>query len=171
MLNIKLAKKKDIELIALLGRVTYSESHGRFIEDKNDLIQYNNKAFSIKQIKNELNDENNIFFIAFFNDFPVGYAKIVKNATSKYINSTNICRLERIYVLEDFLDQKIGKKLFKTVVNTAKELQFEEIWLTTHIKNYRAIKFYKQNNFRLNGDFTFYVNNKGYPNFVYSKTL
>lgn len=171
MLKIKLAKKTDVELIALLGRVTYSESHGSFIENKLDLMKYNDKAFSIEQITNEVSDNNNIFFIVFVKKFPVGYAKIIKNVSSEYIKSTNTCRLERIYVLQEFLDQKIGKELFKTVLKTAKELQFEQIWLTTYIKNYRAIRFYEKNNFKHIGDFTFKVNQKPYPNFIYSKKI
>lgn len=171
MLTIKLAKKTDVELMALLSRITYSESHGEFIHDKNDLIQYNNNTFSIEKIENELNDKSNIFFIAFLNNFPVGYSKIVKNAKSEYLNSTNICRLERIYVLEEFLDKKIGRGLLNTILKTVKELKFEQIWLTTYIKNYRAIKFYEKNNFKHVGDFTFKVNDTPYPNFVYSKTI
>lgn len=102
MIVIKKAEKKDTQIIALLGRITYSESHGKFITDKNDLIKYNDKAFAIEQIHSEIKDKNNIFYIAFLNNFPVGYAKIIKNAKSNYINTINICRLERIYLLEDF---------------------------------------------------------------------
>lgn len=171
MIDIRVANKKDAQIIALLGRVTYSESHGKFIKDKNDLIQYNNKAFSVKQITSELNNKSNIFYIAFINNFPVGYAKVIKNASLEYINSINICRLERIYVLDEFLNQKIGKELFKTILKQMQELRFEEIWLTTYIKNYRAIKFYEKNNFKQIGDFTFRVNQAEYPNFVLSKKI
>ena len=37
MINIKKAEASDADILALLGRLTYIESHGHFIEDKNDL--------------------------------------------------------------------------------------------------------------------------------------
>lgn len=134
MIQIKKAKVSDSTIIAILGRITYTESHGKFIENKKDLISYNNKAFSIKQIESEIIDTKNIFYLAFIDDFPVGYAKIVKNAQSEHVNAVNICRLERVYVLNEFLKMKIGSKLLKTVLKKASELLFDEIWLTTYIK-------------------------------------
>lgn len=171
MIIVKTVKEKDTHVLALLGRTTYSESHSKFITDKADLIKYNNSAFSIKQIQSEIKDDNNIFYIAFFDDFPVGYTKIIKNAKSKYINSTNICRLERIYVLEEFLGMKIGLKLLNSALRKAQELEFEEIWLTTYVKNFKAIDFYIKNSFCQVGSFNFLVNRTEYPNFVFSKKI
>ena len=48
MVKIKIATKKDIEVLALLGRLTWIESHGHFIEDKNDVLKYlNDESFPI----------------------------------------------------------------------------------------------------------------------------
>ncbi len=39
MIRIKLAKETDIEVVALLGRLTWAESHGHYIDDKNNLLK------------------------------------------------------------------------------------------------------------------------------------
>lgn len=70
-----------------------------------------------------------------------------------------------------FLGMKIGLKLLKSVLREAQKLKFEEVWLTTYIKNFKAIDFYKKNNFNKIGSFTFQVNKTEYPNFVFSKKL
>lgn len=171
MIHIKKATISDVKILALLARITYSESHEAFINNTEDLIKYNNDAFSIEKISETLNDENTCYFIAEVNDFPVGYAKLILNAENKNIEDKNSCRLERIYVLNEFLGQKIGYKLYETVINEAKNLSFHNIWLTTYIKNTTAINFYTKLNFKNVGDFTFYVNGKPFENFVFSKKL
>ena len=65
MIEIKTAKASDTEVLALLGRLTYVESHGHFIEDKNDLQQYINGAFSVSKTKEELNNSKNLYYIIY----------------------------------------------------------------------------------------------------------
>ena len=45
-IEIRLAKKEDSQFIALLGRITFTETFGRFFRDQNDLIDYYNFTFS-----------------------------------------------------------------------------------------------------------------------------
>ncbi|OSY89190.1 hypothetical protein WH52_00605 [Tenacibaculum holothuriorum] len=171
MIKIKIATHKDVEILALLGRVTYSESHGHFINNAEDLYNYNNEAFSIQRTTEELYKKENIYWIAYLNNFPVGYAKLVLNADNDSISDQNICRLERIYVLNEFLGKKVGYQLYNTVLDKAKELKFNQIWLTVYIKNYKAIKFYEKQDFKKVGDYTFWVNGKAFENYIHSKPI
>ncbi|CAM1370368.1 GNAT family N-acetyltransferase [Tenacibaculum xiamenense] len=171
MIEIKRAKVSDSEVVALLGRITYSESHGHFIENKQDLFDYNSMAFSIERTSKDLADTNNLYFILYYNSFPAGYAKIVLNAKNENVDSNNCCRLERIYILNEFLSLKLGQKTLDVMLKKAKELNFDTIWLTTYIKNYRAIKFYQKNEFLHVGNYSFRVGGTDYDNFVFSKSL
>jgi len=171
MITIKKPKINDAQLVALLARVTYSESHAHFINNDEDLKNYKDKFFSVSHIKSELENENNIYRIAYINDFPVGLIKINKFKTSEHITSKNICKLERIYVLEEFIPQKIGLHLLDLATKIASELKFEQLWLSVYIKNFRAIKFYKKNNFKDVGRLNFLVNGKEFENIVFSKDL
>lgn len=171
MIDIKIATKATIEVLALLGRITYIESHSHFIDDKKDLSKYVNEAFSVSKIKQEIGNPNNLFFIIYSDDLPVGYAKLVLNANHTSILSQNNCRLERIYILNDFIPLKIGQKLLSYIEEEAKALQFDFMWLSVYIKNYRAIKFYQKNEFKNVGELNFLVNRKAYKNIVFSKKL
>ena len=39
MIKIKQAKESDTDVLALLGRLTWAESHGHYIDDKNNLLK------------------------------------------------------------------------------------------------------------------------------------
>lgn len=171
MIKIKIANNENIEVLALLGRITYAESHGHFIDDKNDLIEYINNAFSISKTKEDVNNLKNIFYIIYVNELPVGYAKLILNEGYKNITSQNNCLLERIYILDDFIPMKIGKKFFAFLEDKARELNFDNMWLSVYIKNNRAIRFYQKNKFKEIGELNFLVNGKEYENIVFSKKL
>lgn len=171
MITIREATSNDIEILALLGRVTYSESHGHFINNVEDLYNYNNEAFSIQRTTEELYKKENIYWIAYSNNLPVAYAKLVLNAENDSVSDKNSCRLERIYVLNEFLGKKIGYQLYNTVLNKAKELNYNQIWLTVYIKNYKAITFYEKQDFKKVGSYTFWVNEKAFENYIHSKPI
>lgn len=171
MINIRTANSADAEMLALLSRVTYTESHGEYIENKMHLFNYENEAFSVVKVRDELNDSNIIYDILYYNDFPVGYSKLVLNATNENISSKNICRLERIYVLYDFIHLKVGHQLMNLAFDKAKQGGFDILWLSVYIKNDRAIRFYEKNEFENVGALNFMVDGKSYENIVFAKKL
>lgn len=171
MIKIKLADQSDSKILALLGRVTYVESHGHFIEDKKDLRKYIDQAFSVAKTTKDLINSNNLFYLIFVEDLPVGYAKLVLNATNKDVSSKKNGCLERIYILNDFIPMKLGIKLLTFIEEKVKKLNLDTLWLTVYTKNIRAIRFYQKNNFKTVGEVDFLVNNKNYENLVLSKTI
>lgn len=171
MIKIKIATETDIEVLALLGTITYTESHSHFIDDENDLIEYNNTAFSVSKTKQDINNPENLLYIISVDDLPVGYAKLVLNAIHKNVASQNNCRLERIYILKDFIPLKIGQQFLTFLEEKAKELQLDIMWLSVYIKNSRAIKFYQKNEFKEVGELKFLVSGKEYENIVFSKNI
>nr|WP_321234972.1 GNAT family N-acetyltransferase [uncultured Psychroserpens sp.] len=171
MIKIKTAKKADTEVLALLGRLTWAESHGHYIEDKNNLLNYLDENFSVSKTKQNIKNTKNHFYIIYADDFPVGYAKIIVNEKQESVTSQNNCRLERIFILDDFIPLKIGKQLLTYVEEQAKALQLDTMWLSVYIKNKRAIRFYEKNEFKNVGELNFIVNGKSYENIVFSKKL
>ena len=53
MIKIKKANEADTEVLALLGRLTWTESHVHYLDDKNMLIKYLDENFSISKTKLE----------------------------------------------------------------------------------------------------------------------
>ncbi len=171
MIKIKKAKKTDIEILALLGRLTWAESHGHYIDDKNNLLKYLDENFSVSKTEQNINNPKQLFYIMYADDLPIGYAKLIVNAIQENVASQNNCRLERIFILNDFIPLKIGKQLLTYVEEQAKALQLDTMWLSVYIKNKRAIRFYERNEFKNVGDLNFIVNGKSYENIVFSKEL
>ncbi|SEM18080.1 Ribosomal protein S18 acetylase RimI [Aquimarina amphilecti] len=171
MIKIKIAKETDTAILALLARVTWVESHGHYIEDKNNLLEYLNKNFSVSKTKQDINDPKNFFYIVYVDDLPVGYAKLVLNEKQESVVSDNSCRLERIFIQNEFIPLKVGQKLLTFVEKKAKALQSDTMWLSVYIKNKRAIRFYERNEFKNVGELNFLVNGKAYENIVFSKEI
>jgi len=171
MIKIRIANEADTDVLALLGRETYIESHGHFIDDENDLSKYCNESFSVSKTKQDLNNPNNFFYIIYADYLPVGYAKLIVNAIHESVVSKNNCRLDRIYILNEFIPLKIGQQFLTFVEEKAKALQLDTMWLSVYIKNNRAIRFYERNEFKNVGELNFIVNGKEYENIVFSKKL
>jgi len=171
MIKIKIAKEADIAILALLGRLTWAESHGQYIDDKNNLLEYLNKNFSVSKMKQDISNPKNLFYIVYVDDLPVGYAKLVVNAKHESVPSKNNCQLERIFIQNEFIPLKIGQQLLTFVEEKAKALRLDTMWLSVYIKNNRAIRFYERNEFKNVGELNFLVNGKAYENIVFSKEI
>jgi GNAT superfamily N-acetyltransferase len=171
MIKIKIAKEADTDVLALLGRITWAESHGHYIDDKSNLLKYLDENFSVSKTKQDINNPKNLFYIMYVDDLPVGYAKLILNAKQESIVSLNNCRLERIFILDDFIPLKIGHQLLTFVEERAKELRLDTMWLSVYIKNSRAIRFYERNEFKNVGKLNFSVNGKEYENIIFSKKI
>ena len=122
--EIRLAKKEDARFIALLGRTTFTETFGHFFRDQKDLIDYYNFTFSVQKIEDGIKKPNNIFWIAFVNRLPVGYAKLKLYSNSEFIESKDVCQLQKIYVLKDFLSMKIGFGLQDLLLKKSQGVEF-----------------------------------------------
>ena len=170
--EILLANEHHAAYISLLGRVTFTETFGHLFRDKQDLTNYYENTFSVKKIKTSISKPNNIFWLAFVNDLPVGYAKLKLNSTSKVIShSEKVCQLQKIYVLKDFLSMKIGFELQNQLLKKAKELGFEYIWLSVLNNNIRAINFYKKLKFNEVGCHDFQIGKENFEFVAMCKEL
>ena len=168
---VRIATKQDAPLIALLGRITFTETFGHFFRYKNDLLEYYDQTFSVTKIKKGLENSDNIFWLAFVNELPVAYAKLKLNSKSAFSQSENICQLQKIYVLSNFISMKIGFKLQSILIDKAKENQFDEIWLSVLESNDRAIRFYEKNDFKSVGNHNFQIGKENFEFIAMSKRL
>lgn len=171
MIKIKKATENDIIILALLGRITYVESHGQFIEDKNDLSNYLNATFSISKIEKDFKNTKNRYHIIYVDGLPVGYSKIELHVTNENIVSQNTCKLDKIYILNEFIPMKIGQQFLNFIIEKVKDVEIDTIWLSVYIKNKRAIRYYQKNEFKNVGNLNFLVNGKEYENILFSKKI
>ncbi len=170
-MKIRIADSKDAELIALLARITFTETFGHLFRYKQDLESYLAQTFGVQKIRRGLNKENNVFWLAYMDGLPVGYAKLKKNSTSPFLDGEPICQLQKIYVLKDFLAQKIGKALQDELLDHAADLGFKKIWLSVLKSNERAIGFYQNHGFVTLGHHTFGIGKETFDFQAMSKEL
>ncbi len=168
---IRKARTEDVVSLALLARVTFREAFGHLFNDNQNLIDYFAKAFSIKRLTAKLKDPNNVFWIAIVDDLPVGYAKLLKQSPSKFIQDTMVSELQRIYVLNDFLNHKIGHQLQDALFEEVKEIGSNHLWLSVYIDNPKAIRFYKRYDFEHIGNHFFNIEKESFEFFVMDKVF
>lgn len=170
-INIRQATVTDAELIALLARITFTETFGHLFSDRSDLQVYYKKTFSVAKIRASIEKSNNIFWLALVDELPVGYAKLKMQSNSPFISSDKVAQLQKIYVLKDFLSMKIGFQLQDILLNTARENGQEYIWLSVLDSNERAISFYKRNDFIVSGNHDFQIGKEHFEFLVLSRLL
>lgn len=144
--EIRQAGIEDVQIIKTLALETFRETYGPNASPGN-LEKYINEHFSAERLSAELQSADNIFFIAFIGNTPVGFTKITLGKTTKGLAGSNDIKLERIYVLKAYQGLSIGKELMKKVLSVAREKKANHIWLLVWQKNEKAIQFYRKAGF------------------------
>ncbi|MDW5289632.1 GNAT family N-acetyltransferase [Formosa sp. PL04] len=157
MIEIKQASEHDVEVLALLGRVTWIETFGALFHNWEDVQDYANETFSIKTLRSFIENPKGKIWVAYYNGIPIGYSKIELGAESDQVKGNNICKLVNIYVLHDFHSKKIGSLLLSKVLDEVVGLQCDKLWLSVLHTNTKAINLYKKNNFYTAGTFDYII--------------
>lgn len=170
LISIRAASLSDAELLVELGATTFKEAFAadNTAENMQDYLQ---KAFTVSQLENELNNENNLFFIAEDAQLPVGYIKINKQEISDEWSNQNLLRLSRIYVLNAYQKQKIGLILIQKAFDLAEAQQNAGICLSVWQENHKALSFYQRLGFVVCGVEKFILGTDLQDDFVMIKRL
>ncbi len=114
-------------------------------EDMNTFLK---EYFNIKQVKLELNNENDFYYLAELNGKVVGYCRWMEDYTNfPVMKQWKSLELKRIYVLEEFHGKGVAQQLMNFVIQSAKKNQYQVVWLGVWEHNYRAQKFYEKYSF------------------------
>jgi ribosomal protein S18 acetylase RimI-like enzyme len=130
----------------LLGRITFAEAFGSFWAEH--LPDYLEKTFSVEKIRSSLSKENNVFFLAFADGLPVGYAKLKKYSPYEKLADKSPAQLQKIYLLPDFIGQRIGEKLQNALFDEVIANRIKTLWLAVWDENPPGIRFYERHGFR-----------------------
>lgn len=153
-ISVRKANYDDAGLVALLGRITTKNTFDYlFLNHQADFENYLNDSFSVANIQKWMKDEHYIFWLAFANDLPVGYAKLRLNHPFDEDDSNYISQLDKIYIHQDFIKYKIGWPLYQTIESYAKAKGMKRLWLSVLNENLHAIRFYNKTKFQFKKDF------------------
>jgi ribosomal protein S18 acetylase RimI-like enzyme len=154
MNSIKKAVEKDFKILADLGKQTFIESHGKSAPQK-DIESYINEKYSYSSLQAELENAQNIYHIIYHEKTPVGFSKIVMNSPHSNIRLKNVTKLERIYILKNYYDKKLGAALFDFNVQLSRANSQAGMWLFVWKENLRAVRFYIKHSFKIVGSYDF----------------
>ena len=112
---------------------------------------YVESSFTREVVHRELLDTNAQHFLILKQNQVVGILKVILNAPLKKYPGKNALLLEKIYLLRSFSGQGIGKICLDIVVEYARSLEKDILWLDT-MKKGRALSFYQDFGFRIVGE-------------------
>jgi ribosomal protein S18 acetylase RimI-like enzyme len=157
-LQIRRAEPADAEVIALLGRITFTETFGYlFVDHSGDLRAYLDRTFAVAKIRGSLLQPHNAYWLGLADGLPVSYAKLKFPSPTPLVPNQAAAQLQKIYILREFLGQGIGKPLLQVVLAHAAALQINIVWLDVLTQNARAIDFYARHGFTTLGNDTYTI--------------
>ncbi|NOT49875.1 MAG: GNAT family N-acetyltransferase [Chitinophagaceae bacterium] len=146
-LAIKKASVNDATTLALLAQITFKEAFGH-IWDKEVLRNYLKHTFSVQKMKGSIEKSNNVFWLAYADELPVGYAKLKICSPYDRLADPKPAQLQKIYVLNDYIGNKIGQRLQEALFEQVKTEGVKTLWLAVWDGNEKAIQFYERHGFK-----------------------
>lgn len=154
---IRRANPADAATVALLGRITFAETFGHlFRQHPDDLRAYLDATFDVTKIERSVAKPQNAYWLALLRRLPIGYAKLKVSSPPPGKPQQTATQLQKIYVLREYLGQRIGNRLLQPAVQDA-TAQASLLWLDVLRENDRAIRFYVGHGFVASGEDTYTI--------------
>lgn len=161
-IKIAIAKPSDAEIISVIGRFSFRDAFARLFNSKTELQEYLDYTYQPQKIQKSIQKENNVYFIAYLENVPVGFAKIKKSSLESQIKSIAQMELQKIYVLSYYHGSGAGAALMNAIIEYAEQIQPDYLWLHVHLSNQRALKFYEKNGFQIAGKHSFVIGTQNF---------
>ena len=156
MIRIQKATLKDAKLLSELSVKSFLPAHGHSAPVK-DIQTYIKANFTEQNYLEELSANNHNYYLCFKEDIIAGYSKVIFDEFCPNIQQKRTTYLSRIYLLEEFYGQGLGKEILEFNLNLCKKNYQEGVWLKVWKENHKAIRFYKKMNFKIVGESGFKI--------------
>lgn len=133
--------------------------------------QYIAEEMNEVKLVTELRDADNRFFLVWYNNGLIGYAKMRTQAQPKELACHNPIEIERIYVRKEYHDKKVGAALMDRCISHAISQGHDLIWLGVWEFNYKAVKFYERYGFEKFGSHIFRLGTDDQTDILMKKEL
>jgi ribosomal protein S18 acetylase RimI-like enzyme len=171
-LKIRRTGLRDVEILSKIGWQSFHEAFaGHPRNHPDDMKLYMDEAFSVETITADLLDEKTLYLIAEINGEIAGYAKIKFDSREEGISGERTLELCRLYAVDKFIGQGIGKALMLEFLKIAEETKRDTLWLGVWEFNYRAQEFYKKFGFEKCGEHVFQLGNDPQIDWLMQKSI
>lgn len=142
MLSIQSAGLKEINVIKDLAYRIWPVAYKSILAA--DQMEYMlNLIYSPSSLKNQMKELHHKFIIVYDDWLPAGFASY-----SLKINSYDIFRLHKIYILHELQGKGIGKYLLSKIIDDVKPAGAKFLELNVN-RNNKALEFYKKLGFEI----------------------
>lgn len=143
-MNIRAIRENDNEQFLVLGKLLDQETQFMMLEPGERTITVEEQA---QRIKNVLSQANQMIFVAEHENRLVGFLGAYGGSFQRNRHSAYIV----IGILQRYVGQGIGRKLFETLEKWAIEQKFHRLELTVMCHNERGIRLYQKMGFKTEG--------------------
>ncbi len=155
-LSFNICDLKDLDRLLEISRETFITAFAK-VNNPEDFQNYINSAFNEETLKAELLNPNSSFYFVYLNSSLVGYFKLNEKDAQNEAFDTRSMELERIYVLEAFQGQQIGKLMLLKIIDIASSKRLNFLWLGVWQENKNALRFYERHNFKIFSEHPYYI--------------
>lgn len=148
MITIQKVKVSEVDALLAFSKKTFYDFFAHLNEPAN-MEAYSAVAFTAENMLEQLTNRDSDFYFAMLNDEVAGYLKLNFNDAQTEFKEKNALEIERIYVSGEHHGKRIGKQLLDFAINTARQKQFDYVWLGVWEHNYKAMGFYEHNGFEV----------------------
>ncbi|HLK28475.1 MAG TPA: GNAT family N-acetyltransferase [Puia sp.] len=170
VVTIRYATAADAEFIAGLSHRTFFDTFSAH-NSKENMDKFMSEQFSRQRLMDEVGEPDNIFFLAYLDDEPVGYVKMKDGKTPIELGNESAIEIARIYAEQKTIGKGIGKALMLKCFEIAKEKNKKLIWLGVWELNQTAISFYKKFGFEQFGSHIFMLGDDVQTDFLMKKSV
>ena len=139
-ISVQLSNVAQLQKISIQ---TFTEAFAKDNTEEN-LKHYLDSAFSITELQHQIQNPNSFFYFLRVEEEVIGYFKVNIGESQTELKTANSMELERIYILKQYQSQGFGKTVLEKVVDLAKTLDKQWIWLGVWEHNLKAIQFYQR---------------------------
>ncbi|MEO8210166.1 MAG: GNAT family N-acetyltransferase [bacterium] len=159
----------DTKKLSVLFKQVYIQTYG--LEGVSDeFANFITEKFAIERLENIIKNNPDSIIVAENKNNLVGVIEIEFDKKCP-VNNIVAPELSKLYILEWFCGQGIGKKLVEEAEKIVLSRGIREIWLWVLISNTRAISFYEKQQYECIGNAPFQMEVNSYENKVMLKKL
>ena len=168
--NIRRTTRDDAFALSLIGKTTFVESYAGKI-DGAGLVRHCAEKQSVDFYQTSLSDSDQAFWIVEANKAPIGYAQVCPPELNFDGFDEDDLELKRIYLLDRFQGQGLGKALLKKAEDHTLETGMKRLLIGVHVHNHEAIAFYQSQGYVQVGEHPYNVGGVIYDDPILAKDL
>jgi ribosomal protein S18 acetylase RimI-like enzyme len=169
-LTIRSCSLHDAEAIISLGIRTFRDTFDEYNTPENMML-YLNSTFTLRRIREELQEPESVFFLAEDDDVAIGYARVRRSEVPEGLDAKAPLEIERLYVDKKYLGKRVGHHLMNTCLRHAKDHGHDLVWLGVWEHNERALAFYQKWGFEHFGQHVFMLGHDAQTDLLMKKLI